>query len=263
MVQQKFIQGEYTPNKLLKTLKNISIYDEKKEGAAKLWLSLTTFLFFIVIVFLVVEDLRIFSPLVVAGLVFCYVKHKKTKKLDLNNQIRYFLLPFFALIKDDIKSNSKIELYADARASISPNYKTPESPTKVNSRRRYYQYLQPWLKGSFTLADDIELAFESQKLTTQTRVIKYSASGKRKTKIKTKSVETIILSMMIPKHKYVINHMKPGIQIKEKGEYIFLKSRFRYKYRPSLKDTKYSPYLPVDNVIHTISNMYQSLKVVN
>lgn len=270
VIKQKQITGSFLPAKLIKLLKKVSLYDGVNDKLRNKFRKRSQILFmvcipiFMIMIFATVIaesgipfiiGLVLIVTLVIIGLYYNTEKNKRSKA-DLNNDIREFLFPFAALMKEEVLSNSKIQLEVDGRDPFDKSFFVKEVPRTERYGRAYKHYQQLWLKGSLTFFDNTKLFFEGEKFASAIKVRKRSASGKIKIKNKEKFKGIARLKMVVPKENYTLSGKNmPYITAVDAGEAIIVKGKYKYKAQ------SVAP-MPVHEFLNVIHHMYATVKPV-
>ncbi|AIZ42973.1 hypothetical protein [Cellulophaga baltica] len=173
---------------------------------------------------------------------------------------------FFTLIEEDLQPQSRITLEANVKDTIEKsNLQKEEEYTSENrgflSGKDFY-YEKIISKGSCFLSDGCTLNFSFSERLRSRIVKKRSASGKRKTKQKYKSIYPFILKMKIPKDKYVLNTAidKSTLELAEDAEFYIIKTTRKFDIKNEHPE-KYEPYR--SSSISMFSSDYFALELIN
>ncbi|SDE86582.1 hypothetical protein [Cellulophaga baltica] len=173
---------------------------------------------------------------------------------------------FFTLIEEDLQPQSRITLEANVKDTIEKsNLQKEEEYTSENrsflSGKDFY-YEKIISKGSCFLSDGCTLNFSFSERLRSRIVKKRSASGKRKTKQKYKSIYPFILKMKIPKDKYVLNtaNDRSTLELAEDAEFYIIKTTRKFDIKNEHPE-KYEPYR--SSSISMFSSDYFALELIN
>lgn len=267
VLQEKQFSGSYEPGKLIKLLKKISIYDEKIENLARkysgisIWFYIAAVICLLILIFVPFSSL---SPAQVGGFIILFaliasaiyfqVKKNKFKRMDIGDDVRKFLFPFVAIIKDDLLPGSNINVTVDGRSPIEDAFYVGNAVKSARRNASYKNYRQCWLQAEFTLVDNTQLLLTSEKFISKITITKRSSSGKTKYKRKTKALEIFNVKIAGDKANYTLSDIsEPNIAGSEKGDLIVIKGKFKYKSSRLCS-------LPVNDCLNLIQTMFNKLK---
>ncbi|TPN85983.1 hypothetical protein [Aquimarina algicola] len=173
---------------------------------------------------------------------------------------------FFALIEEDLQPQSRISLEANVKNTMQSANLVKQEKHQSNTRGfisgSNYYYEKEISNGSCFLSDGCMLSFNFTERLRNRVVKKRSASGKRKTKQKYKSVYPFVLKMKIPKAKYILKSEvdTSDIQLAEDTDFYIVKTIRKFDIRNEHPE-KYQPY--ASSSIEMFSSDYFALELIN
>jgi len=267
ILEKKKLSGSYKVSKLIKLLKKVSLYDEVND---QLCASLKTRFIVCLVVGIIVTLVSIFFPpfrdvfapfpfayllklLLFGAAGYFYFRRQHLLKRDLGNDLREFLFPFAALVQEDVRPDTTLQLDVDARDPVRKEFFVDKTGT---SSRQYKNYHQQWLEGDLTLVDNAKLFFKAEKFVSKVKITKTNMRGKRKTKHKIKFKGIAQLRMVVSKSQYELTGQSAAnVSVTELDDSFVVKAKYKYK------DGKLVS-LPIYEFINLIHSMYSTLKPV-
>ncbi len=128
-----------------------------------------------------------------------------TRKMDLSNHLRVFIMPFITLIGDDIKAGQTLSLNMDLRGGDRKDKSTGrKEPYKKGAYYKIVEtlYEDPWLSGEAVLSDGSRLQFHLRDAIRKLKKTKRTARGKIKTKTKYKIKGLMDIQLKLPVNSY-------------------------------------------------------------
>ncbi|MCI0489058.1 MAG: hypothetical protein L0229_20900 [Blastocatellia bacterium] len=228
ILEEKQIEGNYTPGEWLALLRQLAEYDRhgdavrkvvKKMGCASGILVVATF-----IIGIVFETFFLFFIALIIGVVALVLYFVK-KRSDLPNKLRRFALPLISILREEMEQGVPLYLRMDFRsgtikeketAYLGPDetkarYRRPSNVLKVKETH----YTNAWMEGRARLTGGSILEWQIVDNTRQRKITKKGSSGKTKFKTKYK-VKTIIDARLgLPREDYAL---MPGGPTAHQGE---------------------------------------------
>lgn len=272
ILKTKVITGRYKPKALVKLLRELVTYDRLNDSKRESLQGVTTFtgvLGFIVLVVaffvgLSTESFTIgFSVAGVAMFLFlvCFICSSKVTKLkqnDLANEMRRVLFPFALTMQEEAKAGSKLAIELDANEPTLSKFLKDSKLKHGTYGRSIRTYRQRWLSASLTLIDDTALFIDCDKTVYEIQVVKRSASGKTKHKLKIKSRDDVVIKALIPKQQYELSGREdsPDIHIEERDDVFAVRGKYKFK----TQDVK---TLQVQTVFDLVHRMYSHVTPIS
>lgn len=239
----KRVEGDYTPDAWLQLLDGPSRFDTHADRLRRF----SGILFFLSLVPTIIGLLDVldllsagrtdFRPLLLigGGLMATFgALWLVTRKMDLSNRLRRFLLPLISLLGDDLKKGRPLQLKVDLSRCMLKSKKTgkrgpyDKHPYK-NVVETFYQ--DPWLHWQAVLADGAHLQLDIQENVTVRRGTKKTPRGKHKIKIKKKAKNQVAVRLRLPADRFrflgVQRHGNIRMQVRqpEGGKWLTLQAR--------------------------------------
>lgn len=247
----KKLKGSYRLPALMKKLRNLGVYDlyadelHGKYDKVAIFGCIGTFVsLFILFVIFVQEFITgaSFLATLIIPFLFGYLathfwkKNQTLEKNDLRNEFRFFLIPLFATLGEDIMPNSKIFVEADIADPMHDAYQVKYTEPTGPDRRSVHEYHQNWITSSMLFSDQTRFSFVIERQGTKIWTTKRRSSGKVKTKGKYKMRHSIHLRMMVPKAHYVLSRKMVNskgaslnIHVDEQEQTILIKAKYKQK----------------------------------
>lgn len=240
IAQDKTLNGEFTPEELLKNLKaveqfklkakakdNVSLYLEEATGVI-IFSGLAVFVCVLLIVIFTIGDqnlgtvLFITIPIISISLIISlfYIFYEALFDVlthsDFEERNLSFILPLFAILKEELKPNTNIKLDLDLINQDSNIHK------KTKNKQPLVQLQFPRLSLQARLADGTSFHLKiSDNLSRRLRIKKRRYKTKKKTKFKIKTV--IVLQLKFPKNRPLPSIQK-FVQTKKLKDHYYQKS---------------------------------------
>ncbi|WP_103863406.1 hypothetical protein [Aquimarina sp. I32.4] len=244
--------------------------DVKKKKINKIWIIIVSILvlMFIIKQYYYFPFTLVFIISILTGIIMT-VRTKKRFKKNYTDGFDFFsdyFSAFFTLIEEDLLPQSRITLEANVKSTmLSENLKKKEKHEAKTSgflSGTNYFYEKEISKGSCFFNDGSIVTFNFTERLRNRIVNKRSASGKRKTKQKYRSVYPFTLKMKIPKAKYI---QKQGmdtskVQMVEDENYYVVKTVRKFDIKNENPE-EYNPYS--SSSITMFSADYFSLELIN
>ncbi len=128
-----------------------------------------------------------------------------TRRADLSNHLRLFVLPLITLLGDDMKPGSTLHLKLDLRGGLVKDKRTEKkAPYKKGVYHKIVEtlYLDPWLSGDMVLADGSRLQIHLSDAIRELKKTKRTARGKTKSKKKYKVKGLMDVHLKLPVERY-------------------------------------------------------------
>jgi len=171
------------------------------------------------------------------------------KKIDVGNQLRFFIIPTLRLLSRKVRKSHKIELDIDLATANDRNYQVNQEIDQHPADRRfrkvtYTDYRIPWLRAKVPLADGSLLMWENVDLVRERKVVK-RPKGKVKTKYKIKHLAKV--QLLLPKARYdlaVENSEAIGIEEAPQFYRLNIKGKERSNRNPNQHGEEYKSMNP-------------------
>jgi hypothetical protein len=186
-------------------------------------------------------------------------KLKALKKLDIDNHLRLFLMPFLVMIKEECADEAKGRIKLDASNPINPKKitNTLRSTNKGLPQVTTTVYSNPWLDADFLLIDGTGLQLEFTDTVLKKNIKKRGSSGKIKYKTKTKIKHRLEMKISFKKDRYSLSGSNPAYQ------YIDMQDYHVFKVKHKLESISVEQSIPVQDVLSMIAGAYQNVKILN
>jgi len=200
-IKNKKMSGAYTPEKWLKTVQQVSEFDELNDDARKTagWSAVGGYLFSYLSGYIFLFGLpRIVGALIGAVLLLFAIANTyfyfSLRRKDIPDNLRQFVEPMLTILSEDLKPGSKLELNIDFRGADikSKILKTDKKSNRITDI--YYQ--DPWFHGRARLYDGTSLQLQITDLV-RSRYIRKP----KKNKCKYKAKRMLSVNMGLP-HSY-------------------------------------------------------------
>lgn len=187
-----------------------------------------------------------------AGLLFAW-----TKRVDLSNNFREFVIPVLAVFREDIDHEHPVHLRLDLRSPTSPQKKTSESAPFAEGV--YYKvidstFVDRWMTAEAMLVDGTKLSWSITDFIRERKKTKKNPRGKHKTKTKYKKKTEIEVEVALRKKTYELT--APAEAEVKSGEKRNSVRMMRRMSTPSL-----DPIVP-QALIDVVAGVYQNARRV-
>ena len=236
----KRVEGDYSPDAWLRLLDGPSRFDTHADRLRRF----SGILFFLSLVPTIIGLINLLSTgqadlwpllLIGGGLMLTFgALWLVTRKMDLSNRLRHFLLPLISLLGDDLKKGRPLHLKADlSRCMIKSKQTGKRDPYDKHPYKNIVEtfYQDPWLHWQAVLADGAQLQLDIQENVTVRRRTKKTPRGKHKIKTKKKAKNQVTVRLRLPADRYrFLGVQRQGnirIQVKqpEGGKWLTLQAR--------------------------------------
>lgn len=212
LLSTKQLSASKTIAEWLEFFRSLSVVDKHSErivsqsGKLSLGLFMFAFLSIFIIIFFRPFIFLSIPALIVAIIV--YLRGRRFKRYTIRNQMREVLVPFVAIMRNEIKSKHPLKLSFDFRDLNDPQYKTKFIK---NTRRRlpkvdttFYQMVR--IETKFRLRDGSSFNWSIKEILRERKITKRGqTSGKIKTKRKYKTKHVLEVKASFPKELFVLN----------------------------------------------------------
>ena len=187
-----------------------------------------------------------------------------TRRADLGNQLREFLLPWLALMGDDVKRGRPLHLHLDLRGGT---HKAKRVETLPPYRKEGYlkvvetRFEDPWLVAEAVLADGARLRLRLTDHIRRLKLTKRTPRGKTKFKTKYKIRGLVDVHLKVPGDRYRVARPfgdAARVQVDEEGNWLRLRARQVVR-RPG--EALQSP--PLEPVLDLLAGLYRHLESRN
>jgi hypothetical protein len=210
----KTIDASHTPDRWITLLDGIARYDRHADALRKTAgvSGLIALAAAVVLGGFVVGSRALFGVLAVVG-VLALVLYFVLRRKDLPNNLRGFVLPAIALLREEMEPRTVLHLLIDLRgATTADKVVVPTATVADSSARKVVQtvYHDRWMAGEATLADGCRLQWEigdrirERKITTRRR--------KTKTKRKYKVRRLVEVRVGLPGEGYALAEQPAGLR---------------------------------------------------
>lgn len=227
VLQEKRLEGSYTPQAMLALLRPVSEFDrlsDKSRVGIGCW---SAVFFVLAVVCLIVTANGVIPWLLGAPLIlgllgaflFFLVTVIRLSKVDLSNNFRQIALPFVAILREDMEKGEPMQMKLDLTAPTAKTKKTGESDAYALGV--YYKvvdhfYRDAWFEGSAWLADGSSVSWAIVEDITESMRTKRNARGKHKTKSKYRKICHLAVDVTLPHKEYSVGAAEPSIDAKVK-----------------------------------------------
>ncbi|MDF9795100.1 hypothetical protein OKW21_000363 [Catalinimonas alkaloidigena] len=244
ILQDRKVSGKYTIREWNKKLSHIALMDsyadKARQGLVLVMVSMA-FPLFILIILMINGVVFAFFLAFLLVLLFgtALWLHLKFKKLDVGNQLRFFVIPSLKLLSSKVRKSHKVELDINLGIPTDEQYQSSQEVDDRPANKRYQKitttfFRLSWLTAKVPLADGALLIWENEDIVRERRGVKYH-KNKRKTKYKNKHL--LKAKLVLPKAKYQLaEDVSEGVSIEETEKFymISLKGKQLSKYHPNL-----------------------------
>ena len=142
-----------------------------------------------------------------------------TRKIDVSNNMRDFVLPALAVLKEDFDPKQPVHVHLDLRSPTTTEKRKSESePYKQGV---YYKiidsmYVDPWMSFDGVLTDGTKLSWSITDTIRERKKTKRNPRGKIKTKTKQKKRTTAEVALTFASKHYEVGEAKGGATKKRK-----------------------------------------------
>ena len=206
LLSTKQLSASKTVPEWLDFFRSLSIVDKHSERIVKRSNNLSTGLF--IFTFLSIFIIIFFRPFIFLSIpalitaIVVYLRGRNFKRYTIRNQMREVLVPFVAIMRNEIKSKHPLQLNCDFRDLNDPQYKTQFIK---NTRRRlpkvdttFYQMVR--METKFRLQDGSSFNWRIKEILRERKITKRGqTSGKIKTKRKYKTKHVLEVKASFPK----------------------------------------------------------------
>jgi len=153
-----------------------------------------------------------------------------TKKIDLSNNMRDFVLPVLSVIREDVDSNEPVHVKLDLRSPTSDAKRTSKSdPYKSGA---YYKvidsmYVDPWMEFEGALTDGTKLSWRITDTIRERQKTKRNPRGKIKTKTKYAKKSDIEVAVGLRNKTYAIGSDAGDVKSGDKRNTVQMYHRHR------------------------------------
>lgn len=136
-----------------------------------------------------------------------------TRKIDVSNNMREFVLPALAVLKDDFDPKQPVHVHLDLRSPTATDKRKSESePYKQGA---YYKiidsiYVDPWMTFAGVLSDGTKLSWSITDTIRERKKTKRNPRGKIKTKTKYRKVTEVEVEVGLKKKTYAVSQTVDG-----------------------------------------------------
>lgn len=185
--------------------------------------------------------------------------HQKLRKIDLSNELRLFLMPFFVLMKDDLHPQKKITLKLNFLAATHQTKLLEQVP---NSSKQYpkittFFYEHPWIEAKAYLKDGSEINWQIKNKIRHRKIVKRSASGKIKHKQKYKVKQNINLCFKLDKTNYKLKTEQLNVPVQDTGLY------YEFNINNKLLATSVENIPEIKHLFKMIAQIYNNVEPIN
>jgi hypothetical protein len=186
---------------------------------------------------------------------YMLIKRLRMAKEDLPPSLQGFLMPLLTLMREEVPAKSEVRLELDLRGYQRPD---KQIPYRATSTANVSFYRDDWGAGEFPLADGNRVEWKATDFVRISKRTKRSASGKYKTKQKTKLVRIYTVGLRALAANYLVSKnapAEPGARCKVREGEKRNEIRITSKQPPvtSFVDPKY------EDLVNTITKAYGML----
>jgi hypothetical protein len=187
-----------------------------------------------------------------------------TRRMDLSNRLRLFVLPLIDLLGDDVKNGRTLRLRLDLREAMSKDKLTGRLPPY--KRGVYHKvveshYEDPWLDWQAVLADGAHLQLQVHDSVRHFKRTKRTPRGKIKTKTKTKVRTRFEARLKLPVERYRVRELaddsKLRLQVKARSGEKWLSLHARRQVLGTQVDEP-----PLEPALDLITRLYQGVEAL-
>lgn len=205
LLKSKRLEASYTPQGWLSLLSGLARYDAHADKLRRF--SGIAFFVLIMPVFFsgAIPPLMLITvPLWLA----CALVWWLTRRADLSNHLRLFIMPLVTLLADDVKPGELLHLKLDLRGGTAKDKRTGKK--EPYGKGAYYKivetlYDDPWLSGDAPLSDGSRLQWALTDAIRQLKKTKRTARGKIKSKTKYKIKGLMDAQLRLPAERYQVS----------------------------------------------------------
>jgi hypothetical protein len=129
---------------------------------------------------------------------------RSLRAIDVSDNLRNVALPLLRVLQDEADAASPVTLKLDLRRADIPDKLVDRNTVNGAGGRIIVEslYRDPWMSGRAVLADGTKLSFEAVDELRKRRQTRQTASGKSKTKIKSRFWSTYRVALVLPDEHY-------------------------------------------------------------
>jgi hypothetical protein len=213
-VQEKRIEGTYTPEQWLVFFSKIAEYDTLRDaskgkftGLGCTFVALTVASVILGFVILILLPLAL---LMIVAMIIFFVFFSKRRK-DVPNHLRQFIVPLLQILREEMKHREPMFLRVDLRGPTLPEKKYSDQLSKSaqqaqsrGSKIKEEYFANQWLAGRARLADDTLIEWQIFERIRKREEGKRRTSGKFKTKTKHKVKTRVEANLVFKRKAYVV-----------------------------------------------------------
>ncbi len=262
LLKNKRLEGDYTPEAWIRLLGGLASYDthgdrlRRFSGKAAIVMLVATFIGFFIPPLLVIS----LSLLAVSGGIWLI-----TRRADLSNHLRVFVLPLIALLGDDVKPGRTLHLRLDLRGGTIKDKRTEKKePYRKGAYHKIVEtlYQDDWLSGDTVLSDGSRLQLQLSDSIRELKKTKRNARNKTKTKTKYKIKGLMDVQLKLPQERYrpreLPESVKRGPRIDTRPGEKWLGLRGRQVVPRGEQDLQ-SP--PLEPLLELLTGLYRTVEI--
>ena len=197
ILRTKRFSGRHTAAELLEILKPLAKLDASRDKhRRRLGCSFSALIVVLLLVWLV-PRWQPAAPYLAGVVLVLGVLYVRSRMQDLSNNLRDFIVPLIALLREDVRETEPFDITLDLSPPLSRSKKgatTKTSQKNRNRKARRTRFTNEFFRGAVRLADSTLLRWT---LTDNVNRIKISQTGNRSTKYKTKIKKKTVLKLVM------------------------------------------------------------------
>lgn len=153
-----------------------------------------------------------------------------TRKIDVSNNMREFVLPALAVLKEDFDPKTPVHVRLDLRSPTSTEKRKSESEPYKHGV--YYKvidsiYVDPWMTFDGVLSDGTKLSWSITDTIRERKKTKKNPRGKIKTKTKYRKQTEVEVEVGMKKKVYALGRVEGEIEAGDKRDIVRMTHRVR------------------------------------
>jgi ribosome-associated translation inhibitor RaiA len=177
-----------------------------------------------------------------------------TRKIDVSNNMRQFVVPALTLMKDDFDPTTPVHVHLDLRAPTDDAKKISES--KPYEKGVYHKiidsvFVDRWITFEGVLTDGTKLEYRITDKIRERKKTKRNARGKYKTKTKYRKVTEVEVEVGLRNKTYAVDKSAGDVTAGPKRNVVHVEHRMR--------SDSIEP-IPVDALLDVIAGIYRNAR---
>ena len=216
ILREQRLEMSMPPDAWIDLLEEISTFDHDNDASRTLFGRLAiVFGVLLFVAILLVSKMalprpELLLPTLGGLLLLCIVGWVLLRWRDVPNNLRQFVMPLLAVLREEMEPKAKLTLEMDYRGAESDEKKVDEQVYKDAGRRiQELHYRDPWLLGKAPLADGGSLEWRIEDRVRKRKIRKRNARGKTKFKTKYKVKRCLNVRLLLGRKRYQLSDHQP------------------------------------------------------